>query len=68
MVLTLAMNSSSVAGLLFFASAVDDVDFFPIRLSKAEAAFAFPDFDGLSRSEDINKYGVLKNMVFLTKY
>ena len=49
-VLTLAINSSSVAGFVFLVSGVEDFDCFPIKLSKAEAALLFPDFAGLSRS------------------
>ena len=53
--LTLAINSSSVAGFVLMLSGVEDFDCFPIKLSSAEAALLFPGFAGLSRSEGNSK-------------
>ena len=47
--LTFTINSSNVAGFVFFVSDVD-FGFFPIRLSKADAALGLPDLAGPSRS------------------
>ena len=59
-VLTFTINSSNVAGFAFFVSGVD-FGFFPIRLSKADAALGLPDLTGPSRSWEQKVLGYNQN-------